>query len=302
MDMTTRITDAPTPPDISIVIPHYNDVDRLGRCLTALMRNDVAMAEILVVDNASPQPPDHLRALFPTVRFLTEFRKGAGPARNRGVAESQASVLAFLDADCVPNPDWLTVARQVATTADLIAGRVDVFDETPPPRSGPEAFEQVFAFDFRNYVEVQGFSGAGNLITHREVFQDVGPFLTLVSEDKEWTMRATARGHRLIYDDRLRVGHPSRADWPGLRQKWLRLTQELFASAQLAEPGIKTRVRWTIRGLAMPISALVHLPKLLFSPKLNGAGERLRGGFTLIRLRFTRMLWMLSQAFGTKIN
>ena len=87
-----------------------------------------------------------------------ETEKGAAVARNRGVAETTAPRLFFIDADCIPAPDWLAVGREVAVRADLIGGRVDVFDETPAPRSGAEAFETVFAFNFRKYIEVQGFS------------------------------------------------------------------------------------------------------------------------------------------------
>jgi GT2 family glycosyltransferase len=290
-----------TAPDIAVIIPHYNDVERLALCLTELMKNDIAGAEILVVDNNSPNPPDRLHAAFPAVRFLSEAEKGAGPARNRGVAESRAPLLAFIDADCVPAHDWLTVARRVAAKADLIGGRVDVFDETPPPRSGTEAFEKVFAFDFKSYIEVKGFSGAGNLVTNRVVFENVGPFRTVVSEDSEWSYRATAMGHRLIYEDALQVSHPSRADWPTLRHKWRRLMQESFALELTARPAVQARLRWALKALAMPVSALVHLPKVLFSPKLDTLGERLRGAVTLIRLRCLRMVWMLRQALGGKI-
>jgi len=295
--MTTAI---PTPdaPDIAVIIPHYDDPARLRRCLAAMAENEIGRAEILVVDNASPRPPEAVRAEFPAVRFLTETEKGAGPARNRGVAESRAPVLAFIDADCVPAPDWLATARAAAVRADLVGGRVSVFDETPPPRSGAEAFEAVFAFDFRSYIKKKGFSGAGNLVTHRRVFEAVGGFRNGISEDTEWTMRAVAAGHRLVYEDGLRVGHPSRADWPALRGKWRRLTQEAFATTG---GGTSARLRWAAKALAMPASALVHLPKLLASPRLDGPGERLRGAATLMRLRLLRMVWMLRQAAGGRI-
>ena len=62
-----------------------------------------------------------------------------------------------MGADCVPATDWVATARKTAPAADLTGGRVDVFDETPPPRSGAEAFEAVFAFDFKSYIEKKGF-------------------------------------------------------------------------------------------------------------------------------------------------
>lgn len=296
--MNTTTTDQP---DIAVIIPHYNDVDRLERCLGALMKNEIGQAEILVVDNNSPNPPDRLHDQFPSVRFLTETEKGAGPARNKGVANSTAEILIFIDADCVPAHDWLTVARRVAHKADLIGGRVDVFDETPPPRNGAEAFEKVFAFNFKRYIEVQGVTGAGNLITTRRVFDDVGGFRTTVSEDNDWSLRATGKGYSLIYVDELIVSHPSRQDWQALRTKWLRLTQESFALKQSQKPGMATRLKWGVKALAMPASALAHLPKILRDPKLETPGERLRGSLTLFRLRFLRMGWMLRQSIGLPV-
>ena len=300
MGMSTTAITEPTP-DIAVIIPHYNDVERLERCLADLMLNDIAGAEILVVDNNSPQPPDQLHDRFPAVRFLTETEKGAGPARNCGVAASRAPLLAFIDADCVPNQDWLATARRVAMRADLIGGRVDVFDETPPPRSGAQAFEKVFAFNFKRYIEVQGVSGAGNLVTSRAVFDDVGPFRAAVSEDTDWTRRAVAEGYRLEYADDLVASHPSRTNWLELRSKWRRLMQESFALELATHPVAKARFRWGLKALAMPASALVHLPKILFSPKLDGLGERLRGALTLVRLRILRMVWMLRQAMSGKV-
>lgn len=285
-------------PEIAIIIPHYNDVVRLERCLSALMENDLSDCEVLVVDNGSPQPLTETQAKFPSIRFITEPQKGAAAARNRGVKETSAPRLMFIDADCLPASNWVTVGRQVADRADLIGGRVEVFDETPPPRSGAEAFEAIFAFDFRNYIEVQGFSGTGNLITRRDVFEDVGPFRGGVSEDRDWSFRATAKGYRLIYEDGLRVGHPSRQDWPALRSKWRRIMQEMF---EQTGGSLRARAKWALKGLAMPLSILVHLPKVLTSPKLSSPGDRLRAAITLVRLRVQRMIWMLCQAMGSDI-
>lgn len=293
---TVPITDA-TPVE-AVIIPHYNDLPRLKRCLLALKENDLTGTEVVIVDNDSPVCLDGMQRLFPEMRFVVEPQKGAAHARNRGVVETTAPRLFFIDADCVPAPNWLTIGRRIAERADLIGGRVDVFDETPPPRSGAEAFEAVFAFNFRRYIEVQGFSGAGNLLTRRDVFNAIGGFKNGVSEDREWTMRAVTRGYSLIYEDGFRVSHPSRQNWPALKEKWRRTTQEAY---QLNGSGITARLRWAIRGLAMPASAVVHIPKVLTSDKLDSTGETLRAVATLIRLRCTRMVWMLRQAAGGTI-
>lgn len=285
----------PTPLQAAVIIPHFNDVARLIRCLDALGPQLRPGIELLVADNGSTQPLEPLRQRFPGLRIVTEARKGAANARNRGVAETSAPLLLFIDSDCLPAVDWIEtgLATLERHGADLVGGRVEVFDETPPPRSGAEAFETVFAFDFRSYVEKKGFSGSGNLVTRREVFAATGPFIHGLSEDLDWCRRATALGYRLAYDDRLRVGHPSRGDWPALRRKWRRLTEESFGVNGTSP---RQRLAWAGRALLMPVSILVHLPRLLRHPALRDGGERWRATITLARLRLARMSWMLAQA------
>jgi len=283
---------------IAVIIPHYNDAVRLERCLDALMVQDLRGVEVVVVDNASPDPLDGLAARHPAVRFVTEPAKGAALARNRGVRETTAPVLAFLDCDCLPAADWLDSVRARASDpqADIWGGRIDVFDETPPPRSGAQAFEAVFAFDWKGYIEKKGFAVTANLVTRRDVFLKTGPFINGVSEDLDWCRRAVSKGWRLRPAEDLRVGHPSRTDWSALERKWRRTTREAYELS-----GAQARGKWAIRALAMPASAVVHLPRVLFSPRLKGGTERLRGAGTLLRLRMSRMGWMLRQAGGRPI-
>jgi GT2 family glycosyltransferase len=303
---TAQKTFSPMPDggfDIAVIIPHYNDVVRLGRCLDALMARDLTGAEVVVVDNASTQSLDAIRAVHPGVRFVTEPAKGAAVARNRGVTEATAPIIAFLDCDCVPATDWLAVARRLGrdTSADIWGGRIDVFDETPPPRSGAEAFEAVFAFDWKGYIEKKGFAVTANLVTRRDVFEVTGPLINGVSEDLEWCRRAVSKGFSLQPAADLRVVHPSRSDWEALERKWRRLTRETYDLAGGNTSGTMGRAKWALKALAMPASALVHLPRVLLSPNLNGATERLRGTATLCRLRLRRMGWMLRQAAGRPI-
>jgi len=278
--------------DIAIIIPHHNDVPRLVRCLAALLPQVDSGVEVVVIDNASTDSLDAVHTAWPDLRIVVEPTKGAAHARNRGVAVTTAPILAFIDSDCLPAPDWVAAVRRAAPKGDLIGGRVDVFDETALPRSGAQAFETVFAFDFRTYVERKGFSGSGNLVTRREVFAATGGFRHGLSEDLDWCHRATGRGFRLVYDDALRVSHPTRTDWPALSRKWRRLTDEGFG-VNGATPA--RRAVWATRALLMPASIVAHTPRVLRHPALS-ATERARALATLARVRLTRMAWMLGQA------
>ncbi len=290
---------------LAVVIPHYNDPVRLRTCLDALAPQIAAAGaavEAVVVDNDSPCDLAATRAAHPWARFVTEPRKGAAAARNRGVVETTAPALVFLDSDCVPTPDWLATALDLvpglgAGGPGLVGGRVDTFDETPPPRSGAEAFETVFAFNQRRYVEEMGFSVTANLLTTRAVFEETGPLIVGLSEDVDWCRRATAKGHRLVYVEDLRVSHPTRTDWETLARKWRRTTLEGF---HLNGTTPAARAKWALRALAVAASGLAHQPKVLASTKLSRP-EKLAAAGMLLRLRLARAGWMLHQAaFGPR--
>ena len=282
----------------AVIIPHYDDALRLGRCLAILTAQDLTDTEVVVVDNASTQPLTGLIAAYPAVRFVVEPLKGAANARNRGVAETTAPRLFFLDCDCLPAPDWLAMAHRIAGDADIIGGAIEVFDETPPPRTGAQAFEAVFAFDYRRYIEEKGFSVTANLLTSRDVFMATGPFIAGLSEDLDWCHRARAKGYRLIVGEALRVGHPSRGDWPELEKKWLRLTSEGYG---VNGSSAKARLKWAVKAVLMPFSIPAHAPRILRSRKLNDRAERMAAVATLARLRLRRAGWMLRQAAGLDI-
>lgn len=284
-----------TEPEAAVIIPHYNDAVRLGRCLAALEPQRAAAqgaVEVVVADNGSTQDLSALKAAYPGIRFLTEPEKGAAAARNAGVAATTAPALFFLDADCLPDPDWLATARRLGGRDEMIGGRVAIFDETPPPRSGAEAFEAVFGFDQKGYVEQKKFSVTANLLTTRAVFAATGPFNGKVAEDLDWCHRAGALGYAITYRPELSVAHPSRSDWTALIRKWRRITSEGF---HVNGTGPTARAKWALRAGAVLASGPAHLPQLLRHPALSGV-ERRRGARVLLALRAQRSLWMLRQA------
>lgn len=292
--MSDMVTESMASPRAAVIVPHYNDHVRLTRCLAALHDNDLSEVEVVVVDNGSEPPPLEQARAFGDVRILTEAERGAAAARNRGVRETSANILMFLDADCIPSRNWVETAMQSMASDRVVGGRIDVFDESDGPRTGAQAFEAVLAFNQRQYIEKKGFSATANLVTTRRIFDEVGDFKVGVSEDLEWCQRAGRHGFDLVYVDDLIVAHPSRTNWAALEKKWKRLTDETWA---LKSGAPFAKVRWVCLACLMPISAIVHTPIFLFSPRLETAREKMLGIFTLFRLRCARAFWMLRQAF-----
>lgn len=277
----------------AVVIPHFNDTKRLRKCLAALVPQlrHTQPVEVLVVDNASTQDLSKIKKDYPDVRFLVEKKKGAAEARNTGVRASTAPRLFFVDADCIPAPNWLETALSLPSGDGIIGGTVTVFDETPAPRSGAEAFETVFAFPQKAYV-ARGFSVTANLLTTRATFDAVGEFNPRVSEDTDWCYRAGDQGYEISFAPELVVSHPTRQDWTALRKKWRRTTSENYFAGGT---GPLDRLRWGLRAVAVAGSGLIHIPRVLRHGALSNSEKRAAIA-TLLRLRITRAGWMLRQA------
>lgn len=283
-------------PETAIIIPHYNDVARLLRCLDALMPQVTEDTEVVVADNGSTQDLAPVRERWPDLSIVHQPEKGAGPARNAGVAATTAPWIFFIDADCIPDADWVATGLKVRSEGTIVGGPVALFDETPPPRTGAEAFETEFAFQMDWYLEDKRFLPSCQLVLSRALFDDVGPFLGDISEDVEWAHRALDKGYRLELCQSLRISHPTRSDWDALCRKWRRITNEGYEENRHSTKGVAF---WVVKALLMMPSAAAHTPRVLMSGKLRG-GDKFRALGTLYRLRWRRMTWMLLQVLRGK--
>ncbi|WP_416908768.1 MAG: glycosyltransferase [Polymorphobacter sp.] len=190
----------------------------LDRCLQSVKSQEIdhGSFEIIVVDNNSARFPADIAARHSDVRFLSEPRPGPGLARNTGAAAARASRLAFIDADCTAAPGWLQAALNAldhGPANTIVGGDVRIGFVDPHHLTGIEAYEAVFAYRQRMYIEKMGFSGTGNLAMTTDILASVGPFGGIeIAEDKDWGNRATAKGYRIRYVEAMRIYHPGRHD------------------------------------------------------------------------------------------
>lgn len=295
------MADAP-PCFVSVVIPHYNDLDNLAACLDALRRQrwPADRFEVIVADNNSEGGVAAVAAIarglpvpglqVPGLQVVGAAEQGAGPARNAGAAVAQGEVLAFLDADCIAEPDWIRAGVTALQHDDYIGGRVIVTVAEPSRPTPSEAYEAVFAYDFQKYVEHDRFSGTGNLFVPRAIFARVGGFRAGVAEDMEWCWRANALGYRLGYAKDAIVQAAARRDWAELKRKHDRMERENLLLYR-ERPG--WRRRWLVHAALVAASPLGHWIRVLRSPLLVGPRAKLAGILGLLMIRFYRAYRML---------
>lgn len=213
-----------TRPRCTVVVPAHDRPRALARCLEALARLDYPADRfgVVVVDDGSPEPlrPVAERAREGGLDVACVRQENAGPAaaRNRGAAASDASILAFTDDDCRPEPGWLDrLALTVeAEPSALVGGRtVNALPDNP----WSEASQQLVAYLYEYYLPPSGprpraFLTSNNMAVAREPFVAAGGFSELfpdaAAEDREFCERWMAAGRdlRRVPEAVVRHHHP----------------------------------------------------------------------------------------------
>jgi glycosyltransferase involved in cell wall biosynthesis len=286
---------------ISIIIPHLNQPNALESCLCSLDAQSLSrnLFEVVVVDNASATPPAEVVARHPGVRLLHEVRPGPGPARNTGVAATAGEILAFIDADCRAHPDWLRSLLQTLRTSPpntVLGGDVRIWQSEGTRLDAIAAYESVFAYRFKLYIERHGYSGTGNLAMFRRDFDATGPFAGIdVAEDMEWGQRARAAGLRFRYVPEMIVFHPARNSLQELYAKWDR---QIVHYRNMAEGTPAWQLRWLAQALLVLASPVLSSVTVLTSDRIQGFATRCKAIAVLCAVRAHRAITMLALLRG----
>ena len=256
---------------------------------------------MLVIDNGSREMPEAIVAPYHHVRLLAETEAGPGPARNKGVAEAKGEILAFTDADCVVDPGWLPrIVQFFEDHKDVhaVGGDVYILRDDPDHATPLEAYEGVYAFRTRMYIEKMGFTATNNLSVRAETMAKVGRFGGKeIAEDRDWGHRARDMGYPVHWTQDMIIHHPARATFAELCKKWDRHTSHDYVKIHGQSLG---RLRWLARTAALAVSPVAEIPRILTAKRISGPRERMLAFWVLVKIRLYRAWIMLKMAVSKK--
>ena len=117
-----------TPPPVSVVVPYYRAQADLDRLVAALVAQEypASRLQLVVADDGSPEPPCLPSGLPFDAVTVRQPDRGFRPAAARalGVRAADGEVLAFLDGDMLPEPNYLRQAL-AARAGDAPGGVAD---------------------------------------------------------------------------------------------------------------------------------------------------------------------------------
>jgi hypothetical protein len=211
-------------------------------------------------------------------------------------------MLAFTDADYLPEPGWLeALAGALGDERQIVAGHIEAFARDLSRPNASERFDVLWGFPQHRFV-TEGYGASANLGMPRAVFDEVGLYdASLLSEgDKEWCQRATARGVPIRYEPLAIVRHPARDRLWQHVTKTRRLTGGVFLQSKgrgAKGRGAIWRGRLTILYHSRP--PVRRLYEVATTPGLGSFGERLRLAGVLIVLRLVSLVeWVRLEVGG----
>lgn len=257
--------------NVSIVIPVYNEAERLAVCLEAIGRQSVKPFEVFVVDNNSTDGSVRVAESFDFVTVVRESKQGVLHARNRGFDLAKAEIIGRIDADTLLPPDWVRNVLEIFASRQVsaVSGSAHYYD---------------FALDkladridgrLRGYLAGRlgkdNFLWGANMAVRKSDWQRVRNNLCArgtIHEDFDLGIHLERAGLEVIYRPELNAGVSSRRVDTGFRSyvRYSLVAPQTYAAHQLK------------RGRHMyPVLAFcwaIYLPARLIYRSYNNETER----------------------------
>ncbi|MBD2205069.1 glycosyltransferase [Calothrix sp. FACHB-1219] len=276
---------------ISIIIPVFNDSARLKLCLQALENQTYSkdLYEVIVVDNASQEDIKSVVSQFSQAKFAYEATPSSYAARNKGISLAKGEILAFTDADCIPESDWIEKGVTSLTNTPncgLVGGRIDIFFRNPEQPTPVELYDSIaLKFTQESDVKNQHFSATANLFTFKHVIDTVGGFdATLKSGgDREWGERVFQAGYKQVYADDACIKHPARYSFSQLYTRVARFVGGKHDLFMRQNPSLWEIVEDFVGILKPPFRSFYRIFK---NPQLHGTKQKLKYTLAMFFLRY----------------
>jgi glycosyltransferase involved in cell wall biosynthesis len=271
-------------PAVSVIVPVYNGASTIAACITSLLAQAFPSEqyELLVVDNASTDAtPSIVRSFGERVHLLSETTRGASAARNRGILAARGTNIAFTDADCVVEPQWLgAIVKPLGDpTIGIVGGRIlSLVDANRIERFGERIHDHQMAIESEQpYVISMNWASPATVLRETGLF-DVA---LLRAQDVDFSWRIHRAGFRLVYSPDAVVRHHNEKTLWGLMHEGyvhgvsgVRLMQKHRDSQNGTGVGrrIRSRLRDDFRALTGEPRSSDSLLRVVFNTGKN-AGE-----------------------------
>lgn len=203
-------------PRISIVIPVYNCLQTIGRCLESLFSLNHSSYEVIIVDDGSTDGTPEVCESYPGTRVIRLDRGGPSHARNVGIAAARGEFVAFTDGDCIVDSEWLNELEKGFVTSEVagVGGDQQSPDDDTSIGKTIQGFFKSIGF-MTQYIKTGAnlreteHNPSCNSAYRRSVLLEVGGFdpALFPGEDVKLDLHIRRKGYRLMFNPAAKVAH-----------------------------------------------------------------------------------------------
>ena len=202
-------------PKVSVVVACYNGARTLKPCLDSLVQLNYPDYEVILVDDGSTDTTPEIARLYPTVRYIHQTNHGLSVARNTGIDTAEGEIIAFTDADCRADEDWL-----FHLVGDLLGSRfagIGGHNFLPPEDSAVAAAVLVSPGGPAHVMltdRIAEHIPGCNMVFYKWALKEIGgfdPIFTKAGDDVDVCWRLQQRGYRIGFNSAGFVWHYRRS-------------------------------------------------------------------------------------------
>lgn len=209
-------------PYFSIIVPVYNRIDEVSDLLESLTHQSDNDFEIVLVEDGSTEPCKAVADQYAdrlNLQYYHKSNEGRSIARNYGIVRANGDYFVFVDSDCVLPPDYIEQLH--------FSLRNDYSDCFGGPDAAHESFtdiQKAINYSMTSFLTTGGIRGGKvqlekfvprtfNMGFSRKVYEKVGGFREMFSEDIDMSTRIRLAGFSIKLFRNVSVYHKRRVDF-----------------------------------------------------------------------------------------
>ncbi|WP_285823210.1 glycosyltransferase [Duncaniella freteri] len=208
-------------PRFSVIVPVYNRIDEVEDLMASLEAQTCMNFEVVIVEDGSTMPCEDAVRRHPGVRskYFYKGNEGRSIARNYGMERAEGDYFIFFDSDCViPERYFEILSRELDSTP------VDCFGGPDAAHDSFSSTQKAINYAMTSFLTTGGIRGGRmslekftprtfNMGFSREVYEGVGGFREMFSEDIDMSTRIRQAGFGIALIRPAYVYHKRRVDF-----------------------------------------------------------------------------------------
>lgn len=209
-------------PRFSIIIPVYNRPDEIDDLLKSLQQQTLKNFEVVITEDGSTIPCADVIGRYENslpIKYFTKPNEGRSIARNHSMERADGDWFVFFDSDCVIPENYFE-----NLTAALTDTSIDCFGGPDAAHDSFSTTQKAINFAMTSFLTTGGIRGGKvsmekftprtfNMGFSREVYERVGGFREMFSEDIDMSKRIEAAGFKIVLIREAAVYHKRRVDF-----------------------------------------------------------------------------------------